>query len=56
MSIKLQAKLRKKGGLSELRSSGFVPGVVYGKGVKNVDVSVGEINLKKAFSQEFKLN
>lgn len=51
MSIKLQAKLRKKGGLNELRNSGFVPGVVYGKGVKNVDVSVGEINLKKAFKE-----
>jgi large subunit ribosomal protein L25 len=51
MSIKLQAKLRKKGGLNELRNSGFVPGVVYGKGVKNIDVSIAEIPLKKAFKE-----
>ncbi len=51
MSIKLQAKLRQKGGLNELRNSGFVPGVVYGKGVKNVDVSVGEAPLRKAFKE-----
>lgn len=51
MSIKLEAKLRQKGAINELRNSGFVPGVVYGKGVKNVDVSVAEIPLKKAFAE-----
>jgi large subunit ribosomal protein L25 len=51
MPIKLQAKLRQKGGLSELRNSGFVPGVVYGKGIKNIDVSVGNMPLDKAFRE-----
>ena len=51
MAIKLQAKLRQKGGLNELRNSGFVPGVVYGDGVKNIDVSVGDIPLSKAFKE-----
>ena len=51
MSIKLQAKLRQKGGLNELRNSGFVPGVVYGKGIKNIDVSVGNMPLDKAFRE-----
>jgi len=34
-----------------LRNSGFVPGVVYGKGVGNINVSVGEMLLSRAFKE-----
>lgn len=51
MSIKLQAKLRQEGGVNSLRNAGFVPGIVYGKGVKNVSVAVGKMDLEKVFKK-----
>ncbi len=53
MSIKLEAKLRENAGrsLNTLRNSGFVPGVVYGRGVENTNVVVGRNALDKAFKE-----
>lgn len=51
MSTKLEAKIRTGAGkgLSVLRLSGLVPGVVYGHGVENLNVAVPKINLEKIF-------
>ena len=51
MSTKLSAKIRNNAGkgLGELRASGLVPGVVYGHGVKNINVAVPKILLEKVF-------
>ena len=51
MSTKLGAKIRNNAGkgLGELRVSGLVPGVVYGHGVKNINVAVPKILLEKVF-------
>lgn len=51
MLIKLQAKLRQKGGLNELRNSGFVPGIVYGKGIANVSVAISAPAFGKVFKE-----
>ncbi len=48
MSIKLEAKIRPKGGINKLRNSGSVPGVVYGRGVKNSNVFMEKSELEKA--------
>ncbi|MEK7174752.1 MAG: 50S ribosomal protein L25 [Patescibacteria group bacterium] len=49
--MKLEAKIREKGGLNQLRNSGLVPGVVYGRGVKNVNVAVESVVLGKALKE-----
>ncbi|MFY9493388.1 MAG: 50S ribosomal protein L25 [Minisyncoccia bacterium] len=51
MSIKLEVKIREKGGVNQLRRDGLVPGVVYGSGVENASVSVGRSDLEKAIAK-----
>ncbi|MBI2466013.1 MAG: 50S ribosomal protein L25, partial [Candidatus Sungbacteria bacterium] len=48
MSIKLEAKTREKGGVNQLRQAGFVPGVVYGRGVKSTNIAVARTLLEQA--------
>lgn len=49
--MKLEAKIREKGGLGRFRRAGFVPGVVYGRGVGNVNVAVGRTALEHALNE-----
>ncbi len=51
MSIKIQAKIREKGGVNQLRRAGLVPGVVYGHGMENANVAVGRLDLEKALER-----
>ncbi|MBI2454140.1 MAG: 50S ribosomal protein L25 [Parcubacteria group bacterium] len=49
--MKLDAKIREKGGVNQLRKSGMVPGVVYGRGVENMAVAVGAAVLDKTLKE-----
>lgn len=51
MSIKLEAKIRERGRVNQLRQAGFVPGVVYGRGLANANVSVGRSDLEKVLEK-----
>lgn len=51
MAIKLQAELRKNSSVNQLRNSGFVPGVVYGRGVENVNVTVDRTALERLLKE-----
>ena len=46
--MKLEAKLRQKGGVNQLRREGFVPGVIYGRGAENANVTVTRASLEQA--------
>ena len=47
MSIKLEVKIREKGGVNQLRQAGLVPGVVYGHGSENLNVTVPRVSLEQ---------
>lgn len=49
--MKLDAKIREKGGVNQLRKSGMVPGVVYGRGMENMTVAVGAAVLDKTLKE-----
>ncbi len=53
MTVKLKARLRQEvnKGVNKLRNSGFVPGVVYGRGIANLNISVGGMELAKIIKE-----
>ena len=53
MDISLDAKVRLRTGnqLKSLRSEGLIPGVVYGKGIPSLLVSVSDLEFTKMFKQ-----
>lgn len=52
IKIKIKAKARDKNKkTNSLRKSGFVPAVLYGKGMKTESIAVNENEFKKAFSK-----
>ncbi|MDP3799861.1 MAG: 50S ribosomal protein L25 [bacterium] len=51
MSNTIKVKIREKGGLTQLRQDGFIPGVVYGRGVENTNVVVEAPILEKVLQK-----
>lgn len=51
MSNTLKVKIREKGGVNQLRQDGFVPGVIYGRGVENTNVVVEAPILEKVLQK-----
>lgn len=51
MSNTLKVKIREKGGVNQLRQDGFIPGVVYGRGVENTNVVVEAPILEKVLQK-----
>ncbi|MDP3764102.1 MAG: 50S ribosomal protein L25 [bacterium] len=51
MSNTIKVKIREKGGVNQLRQDGFVPGVVYGRGVKNTNVFIEAPILEKVLQK-----
>ena len=51
MSNTIKVKIREKGGVNQLRQDGFVPGVVYGRGVENTNVVVETPVLEKVLQK-----
>ncbi len=50
-TVELNAKIREKdSNLFDLRKEGFVPGIVYGSGSKNINLSIPSIELEKAYA------
>jgi len=57
--IQLSVSLREaqgKGGARKLRSKGLIPGVIYGKGLKNINVEVNPKEFSKALSGSSGMN
>ena len=51
MSNTIKVKIREKGGVNQLRQDGFIPGVVYGRGVENTNVVVETPVLEKVLQK-----
>ncbi|MEK7629748.1 MAG: 50S ribosomal protein L25 [Patescibacteria group bacterium] len=51
MSNTIKVKIREKGGVNQLRQDGFIPGVVYGRGVENTNVVVEAPILEKVLQK-----
>jgi len=49
--IELNAKIREKNNLKTLREKGFIPAVIYGKGEKNISLSIDYEEFRKIFKQ-----
>jgi len=49
IELKSQTRTKEDINLSDMRSVGFVPGVIYGSGTENVSLKLNRIELEKVF-------